>query len=681
MDRPGNDPQRSSPSGSAGGHEVLWLLLGDCQRAIEEEIEAVRDDLRRRGLDAAIPAGSGSARGEAGSGFRYAFQIQPGRHDIRVDDRVRIRTSGRETLGIVLGYERRLGLVQVLSLDWLGDRLSGPELEFDPTWLLRELAARLDEIAEDPAAFHPGTVLALFGRTPPRLSLGAVRLETSMDLNPPQTAALERVLGSETQLVWGPPGTGKSRLVARAALELGAEGRVLVTATTNGAVDEIATRLIRLASPEQLAANRIVRVGSEIGASAADPSPLTELTLEAALARRVKAGAGRISAALGDLEGAYRIPVDANGNAPPPHARAARLLSLARTRGDTEVSRSVGRVLLELSRQSAAVLESADIVLTTFARLSVREELRELRFESLIIDEASTAPLPYVALAAAYTSKRAVAVGDFQQLPPVVSSDGPAAVRWLKRDLFRETEVVRETAGSFELPSPRDQLCSMLDVQYRMDPAIRALVSEFFYDGRLLDAGEVEARPGARSPLVLIDTSAMGPSVERVDGSRRNRVHAEAIVSYLARAASAGQSDVAVVTPYRAQTRILHELVRGRLGRAAPRGLRVSTVHRFQGREKNVVVIDTVDAPPGRSWFLDERRNPDFPRLLNVALSRAQSMLVIVAAVEGLRKTLPEDALLNRILARMATEGHVLDARTLGHPSQSSLESDGMTFG
>ena len=334
--------------------------------------------------------------------------------------------------------------------------------------------------------------------------------------------------------------------------------------------------------------------------------------------------------------------------------------------------------MLEIARQAERALEEADIVLTTFARLSIREELRELRFESLLIDEASTAPLPYVALAASRVAGPAIAVGDFQQLPPVVSSTAPAAVRWLRTDLFREAGVVEETgaeAGAGDagpsLPSPNDGLCAMLDLQYRMAPDIRELVSEFFYGGRLRDAPEIAERAAERgppaagaaaAPVTVLDTSGLDPRVERVDGSRRNRTHAEAVADFVGAAASGGIDDIAVVSPYRAQTRHLSDLVRRRLGRAAPVNLEVSTIHRFQGREKRLVIIDTVDAPPGRSWFLDERRNRDFPRLLNVALSRARERLVIVATVAGLRRTLPREALLNRLLAHVEQSGSRIDA-------------------
>ncbi len=660
----------------------MWLLLADLRVAIEEEIEAVAVDLSRRRLDRPIPALSGRLRGEAGAGHRYTFQIAGGTYDIRADDRVRIHAGGREALGTVHRFDRTLGLLQAVSPEWLGERLDGAELEFDPTWLLRELSQRLAEVGRDPEDFFPDTVLGAFGRRPPSLGRESPRLESSEDLNQPQRDALERVLGSSAQLVWGPPGTGKSRLVARAALELAVRGRVLVAATTNGAVDEIARRLASVADPVMLDRDRIIRVGFDLGAA-----PDTRIDLGAVLARRIEGGAGGVDRTLAQHEGRLgarppaggregrpggRAPAGGRGEAPilSPYARAGRLLALARSRNDAESARSLGRAMLEIARQAERALEEADIVLTTFARLSIREELRALRFESLLIDEASTAPLPYVALAASRVAGPAIAVGDFQQLPPVVSSTAPAAVRWLRTDLFREAGVVEEEPS---LPSPNDGLCAMLDLQYRMAPEIRELVSEFFYGGRLRDAPEIAERAAERgapavgaaaagAAVTVLDTSGLDPRVERVDGSRRNRTHAEAVADFVGAAASGGIDDIAVVSPYRAQTRNLSDLVRRRLGRAAPANLEVSTIHRFQGREKRLVIIDTVDAPPGRSWFLDERRNRDFPRLLNVALSRARERLVIVATVAGLRRTLPPEALLNRLLAHVEQSGSRIDA-------------------
>ena len=527
------------------------------------------DDLIRRGLDRPLPALTGRLRGEAGTGYRYAFQLDGGRYDIRAGDRVRIHANGRDALGVVHRFDRTLGLLHAVSREWLGERLDGAELEFDPTWLLSELSRRLAEVAEDPEAFFPETVLATFGRRPPQLGREAPRLPSSDDLNAPQRRALERLLGSSAHLVWGPPGTGKSRLAARAALELARRGRVLVAATTNGAVDELARRLGLIADPALLDADRIIRVGVDVGAV-----PEARLDFGAAVARRIEGGAGGVDRALADLEARLRARPPTRKVVPPsagdspsapiagapsasiatatPHARAGRLLALARSRGDAEAARAAGRALLEITRQAERVLEEAHIVLTTFARLSIREELQGLRFQSLLVDEASTALLPYVAVAASRVRGAVVAVGDFQQLPPVVASSAPSAERWLRTDLFREVGVVDETRGD-GLPGSRDALCAMLDVQYRMAPAIRELVSDFFYGGRLRDAPEVRERPRRGRALRVLDTSPLDPRVERADGSRRNRLHAEVVVDFLEQAVRDGISDIAVVSPYRAQ--------------------------------------------------------------------------------------------------------------------------------
>ena len=196
-----------------------------------------------------------------------------------------------------------------------------------------------------------------------------------------------------------------------------------------------------------------------------------------------------------------------------------------------------------------------------------------------------------------------------------------------------------------------------------MRPAIRALVGDLFYGGRLRDAEQITLADPGTPALIWLETGHLDPAVTRVDGSRQNPVHVDVVTQLLEVLGREGVTDVGVVTPYRAQTRSLWRAVRGRLGRTAPPDLEISTIHRFQGREKSVLVLDTVDAPPGPSWFLNERRNPDFPRLLNVAMSRSKDLLILVGTSEGLNRTLPLDALLNRVIDRITSEGETIDAR------------------
>ncbi len=652
-------PPGAETAGDGAGLEMLRELLDGCLGGVAEEIDAVREALARRGLDRPVAVGAGRFAPSTGAGYRYDWDLPGEVPAIRPDDGVRVRVGIQETRGFVAAADRRAGVVRVIVQDWLGRAPGAAELEFDPTWLLGALAARLEAIRARPDRFHPETILRLFGRRFPALGTAEPARAASASLNEDQRAALARLLGSEAHFVWGPPGTGKTRLLGHAVAELAEQGRVLVAATTNGAVDEAAARVVEAMGADAVAANRLIRAGV-VQAATGDP----RLSLGAAVERRIAAGRGGVLAALDKLERA--ILRARPGRAGGARARLGRLMAAARDAEDEEALRRLGRLAAELQKQAALALREADVVLSTLAGLAVRDELAGLRFESLVLDEASTAPLPYAALAAGMASERAVAIGDFQQLPAVVVSRGERARRWLDRDLFREAEVIRDGApGEIPLPAEHDRLCAMLREQYRMAPPVRSLVSELFYGGRLTDAEEVRTRPGPAAPLVLLETASLGPAVERAEGSRANAAHAEAIVGFLEAAARAGIDEVAVVAPYRLQARRIRTLVRTRLGRAAPRGLEVSTIHRFQGREKSVVVFDTVDAPPGRSWFLHEGRNPDFPRLLNVALSRTRDMLVVVGTAEGLRQTLPEEALLNRAVARIGREGAVLDAKRL----------------
>ena len=646
------------PMTSTATSPELDELLAGCLLGLDEEIEAVRDQLAARGLGEPVHVSGGHLADATGTPL-YEWRLPSARHDVRPNDAVWVVCEAGESAGFVTAVNRETLQVRVSTSDWLGRVPAAATLEFDPTWLLGSLRSRLEAVRDKPSRFHPSTVLRLFGRIAPTVGAAEARRPDSRVLNEAQREALERILGSDVQFVWGPPGTGKTRLLGHAVAELAETGKVLVTAVTNGAVDEGAYRAASVLGHGAVGANRIVRVGAELSRTGD-----RTLSLEAALERRLVGG--KLAAAIEQLEREAGVRPPPKRPAMLQRVRLARVMAAAGKVDDHEIVSAAAGISRDLQLQAILALREADVVLTTFARLALWDELAALRFEALVIDEASAAPLPYVALAASRTSGTTVVIGDFQQLPAVVCSRGVMASRWLGRDLFREAGVVEERAGEVSLPSPRDKLCAMLDEQYRMAPPIRRLVGELFYGNRLRDAPEVADRPRLASPLVLVDTEEEGSTVTRAEGSRTNPVHVRVVLRLLEDLAGCGIADVAVVAPYRLHVRKLWEAARDQLGPAAPAGLEIATIHRFQGREKSVVVLDTVDAPPGASWFLNEGRNADLPRLINVALSRARHGLVLVGTVEGLRRTLPPDALINRLVATVAAEGRAVRARDLG---------------
>jgi len=83
-------------------------------------------------------------------------------------------------------------------------------------------------------------------------------------------------------------------------------------------------------------------------------------------------------------------------------------------------------------------------------------------------------------------------------------------------------------------------------------------------------------------------------------------------------------------------------------------------VHRFQGREKDVIILDTVDAEPMRPGILLSERDShsSAQKLINVAISRARGKLVIVADAPYFRSRAPEGVAAKVIARALAIGRH-----------------------
>jgi superfamily I DNA and/or RNA helicase len=289
----------------------------------------------------------------------------------------------------------------------------------------------------------------------------------------------------------------------------------------------------------------------------------------------------------------------------------------------------------EAARQRT--LRDARVIGATLSRVALAAELATPGFDAVLVDEASAAPLPSVFLAAALAREKVVALGDPRQLPPVAVSNGPLSRRWLQRDVFAQAGLGDD-----------DTRAILLREQYRMPAGISCLANELVYGGRLIDSPALKRHGGGGR---LVDTSSEGAHCERQDGSRLNRVHAELALELALELVGTLTSNpypltphIAIVTPYRAQARIIWRLLRdARLEKCVD----VGTVHRFQGLERRAVIFDTVESPPERpAPFVSGGYGSDAMRLINVAITRAQSELIVIANVAHLCQTLRRDSTL-----------------------------------
>jgi hypothetical protein len=342
----------------------------------------------------------------------------------------------------------------------------------------------------------------------------------------------------------------------------------------------------------------------------------------------------------------------------------------------------------QLQAIEAGVIAGATVLATTLTRAYLRDEVQTRRFDTVILDEASMAPIPALWVAAAVAERNVVIVGDPRQLPPIALAgddrrpEAPAS-KWLARDIFT---VSRALDGSEHLVSLR--------TQYRMHPDISALPNALVYNGELNDAesttiddglvGWYKSDWGHDAPVLRIDTeNADAWCSTVVSGGRPSRLNflSATLVAQLAERLlledreppASGEARIIIATPYRPQARLITLLLR----EAGVEGEVVAgTVHSLQGSEAPVVIYDlVVDDPHRRAGMFSPQWDDNAARQFNVGLTRARHRLFIVGDFRFLA-TNGKKSFVGRLLRQLESSPRV-EAEAVA-PSEFSARAAGV---
>ncbi|MGO1053082.1 AAA domain-containing protein [Crossiella sp. CA198] len=320
---------------------------------------------------------------------------------------------------------------------------------------------------------------------------------------------------------------------------------------------------------------------------------------------------------------------------------ARRLLSLVELQAEWLQRTRTDRHLTE------AFLGTAQVIAGTCIGFVGQAAVRSLEIDLCILDEASKATATE-ALVPLSRSRRAILVGDTNQLPPqeedLLRSTGILTEHGIDRELVQET-MFKWFAD--RLPAHSKFL---LRDQYRMVRPIGDLVSTCFYGGEL-NSPRAEGLPGYDvfgKPVLWLDTSRLGDDRREDAGpggvSYANRAEARVVfdrLKTLERAIDKGvvsipggadKLEVLLIAPYRRQ---VTEMLR-RLGANRFKRLRVDvlSVDAVQGRQCDVALFSvTRSNPQFKLGFL----GADHWRRINVAVSRARFGLTIVGDAEFCR--------------------------------------------
>jgi DNA replication ATP-dependent helicase Dna2 len=272
---------------------------------------------------------------------------------------------------------------------------------------------------------------------------------------------------------------------------------------------------------------------------------------------------------------------------------------------------------------------------TPFATRS--ERLSGVEFDVVVFDEASQVTLP-LAIMGMLAGVKYVFIGDERQLPPVTT---------LSASQLGRASVFGYLCG---------RGCeSLLNITYRLNTELADWPSRKFYEGAIVPSPEAAKRRlkldgsaaewrdvlDPEKPLVFMELDHCNCTVKS---------HAEAeIVAELVRSlamSNVALDEIGVVTPYRAQGRLIRNRLRaaleesGRVGRGMYHDLVVDTVERMQGQEREVVLVSLTTSSPA---FAEQLAEFYFqPERLNVAITRPRTKLIIVGSRRVLQAQ-PED--------------------------------------
>ncbi len=262
----------------------------------------------------------------------------------------------------------------------------------------------------------------------------------------------------------------------------------------------------------------------------------------------------------------------------------------------------------DLWQKPSDVVKEYPIVLST--TFSSRSSLgTKMIYDYLIIDEASQVDVATGALALS-CARNAVIVGDLEQLPNVASDD-------LKK---RSNAIIKsfniDRGYSFTENSFLQSICSILPdapqtllrEHYRCHPKIIGFCNQKFYNNELI----VMTEDGGESDVLSVYKTVAGN--HRRDNLNQRQIDVlcqEALPTLRVE----NNQDIGIIAPYNDQV----DTAKKQIGLEE---IDIATVHKFQGREKDTIILTTVD-----DVITDFTDNP---YLLNVAISRAKKRFCLI---------------------------------------------------
>jgi superfamily I DNA and/or RNA helicase len=557
------------------------------------------------------------------------------------------------------------------------------------------------------------------------LNLGEVKEEIQnnlieSNLNDKQIEAVAKSISStDMTLIQGPPGTGKTTVIAEIiwqTLNLNPDAKILITSQTNLAVDNAIERLTGKRIVRPLRIGNIDKFENEGRVYSVDRIN-TWLNSDPGSPKETETSNNAIEDWIVNIhnncstEGKYEKAVS-----------KWRKRLLERSPDIKEAFHDAYKKHINVFAATCSECGSSRFRSTYNDIYDQGSSMNvQIEFDLVIMDEASKATPPELILPLTF-GKKIVILGDHKQLPPMLDEKEfgetleSVGLKSLVETWTREDYKISQFEKLFNRAVP--SIVSSLDTQYRMHEQIMNCVAQFYKDQEEYENGllcgikdsmdipdlsnkgsryhgltlEPFLNPNIHAIWVNVSTpeSTIGTGTSyKNDGEvaalklvMNNLTKASGFSDYYSSLEKEEEKEIGVISFYMPQMQSIKKALYPNLSIQQLRDFerfkfdneynipfRINTVDRFQGMERNILIISTVRSDSQvfeKKGSIRTRPNTNYPRALgfakeyqriNVGLSRAKRLLIVI----GNQKHFEHRAEYAEAIRKM----HVIDVKQL----------------
>ena len=236
----------------------------------------------------------------------------------------------------------------------------------------------------------------------------------------------------------------------------------------------------------------------------------------------------------------------------------------------------------------------------------------EYIFDYVIIDESSQVTIP-LTIPLLNKCKNIVIVGDDKQLPPIEKFNTECQLD----EIFDSNKQSLITSFMKMFP---DTITTLLE-HYRCNPSIIGFCNLKYYNNELIPFTNEDKEKESLSIYFTSDGNHMRKIYDGDENGTYNQREIDTIDEILGseELKNINHEEIGIITPYRLQVKKLQEKYAD---------IECDTIHKFQGREKNMVIFSAVlDGKASKNDF----SFVDDSKMINVTVSRAINKFILIA--------------------------------------------------